>query len=243
MPSTDEASCERLLSLLEGFKVVDLSQPLEEDMPVFPALSKFYRMRWLSISHGDPANAYQMLVNEHCGTHVDAPAHYVVEGHPNHRWVDEVPLDRWMGRAAIIDCRDVAPAQQAMPQKIREWESSNGRLRNDDIVVFDFGWAAKWRKHPYDVEFQQGWPGVGLDNAEILIERGVKAVGVDTFSPDAQQSSGDPFHNRILPQGICIIECLTNLDQLPPVCYLQVLPLNLRRGSGSPGRAIAMIPR
>jgi kynurenine formamidase len=233
---------DQLLTLVKEFDVVDLSHPLEELMPIFPLLSKFYHELWLSISHGDPANAYQIVMNEHTGTHVDAPAHYVDPGHPNSKWVDEVPIEQWMGRAAIIDCRDVAPRLTATPKKIKEWESEHGKLRPGDIVVFDFGWAAKWRKRPDDVEFQRGWPGVGLENAELLIERQVKAIGVDTFSPDAQQSSGDPFHNRVLPEGICIIECLANLDRLPPVCYLQVLPLKIKGGSGSPGRAIALVP-
>ncbi len=244
MATTDAAEqVERLLTLLGEFEIVDLSHPLEELMPVFPVLSKFYHMLWLSTTHGDPANAYQIIMNEHTGTHVDAPAHYVAAGHPMHRWVDQVPVEQWMGRAAIIDCRDVAPKPAATPQKVKQWESENGKLQKGDIVVFDFGWAAKWRRHPDDLDFQRGWPGVGLDNAEILIERGVKAIGVDTFSPDAQQSSGDPFHNRVLPEGICIIECLTNLNKLPPVCYLQVLPLKITDGSGSPGRAIALVPR
>jgi kynurenine formamidase len=244
MATVDSAQqLDQLMGTLADFEVVDLSHTLEETMPVFPILSKFYHTLWLSTTHGDPANAYQVIMNEHCGTHVDAPAHYMPAGHAHHTWVDEVPLTHWMGRAAVINCRDVAPRLTATPDKVREWESRHGRLRKGDIAVFDFGWAAKWARRPHDVEFQRAWPGVGLENAELLIERGVKAVGVDTFSPDAQQSSGDPFHNRVLAEGMVIIECLTNLDRLPPICYLQVLPLKIKQGSGSPGRAIALVPR
>src|SRR5438552_9477252 len=134
MAMTDsKARVERLLTLLDDFEVVDLSHPLEELMPVFPVLSKFYHTLWLSISHGDPANAYQIIMNEHTGTHVDAPAHYVQPGHPQHKWVDQVPVEQWMGRAAIIDCRDVAPKLTATPKKIEEWEAENGRLQRGDI--------------------------------------------------------------------------------------------------------------
>jgi kynurenine formamidase len=234
---------DRLLDVLHEYRIVDLSHRYEERMPVFPVLSKYFHTEWLSVSHGDPCNAYQLVLNEHTGTHVDAPAHYVPAPHPRSRWVDEVPLDQWMGRAAILDCRDVAPRRSLPPGRIEAWESQHGRLRAGDIVVFNFGWAQKWALRPDDLEFQRGWPGVGLDNAELLIERGVKGVGVDTFSPDARESSGDPFHNRVLREGIVIIECLTNLDLLPPVCYLQILPLRIRQGSGSPGRAIALVPR
>ncbi|GAC1648682.1 MAG: cyclase family protein [Candidatus Dormibacteraceae bacterium] len=240
LPMSEEV--DQLLAALGRFDVVDLSHPLEESMPVFPVLSKYYHMLWFSTTHGDAATAYQFLMNEHCGTHVDAPAHYVLAGHPQHRWVDQVPPERWMGRAAIIDCRDVAPALTATPAKIADWEAVNGRLREGDIAVFHFGWAQLWARHPEDVAFQSPWPGVGLENAEILIDRGVKAVGVDTFSPDARLAEGDPFHRRVLPEGMGIIECLANLDRLPPVCYLQVLPLPIRDGSGSPVRAVALVP-
>src|SRR5207302_8963468 len=72
---------------------------------------------------------------------------------------------------------------------LEQWEAENGRLQRGDIVVFDFDWAAKWAKRPHDAEYQRAWPGVGLENAELLIERQVKAVGVDTFSPEDRKST------------------------------------------------------
>jgi kynurenine formamidase len=38
-------------------------------------------------------------------------------------------------------------------------------------------------------------------------------------------------------------ENLNNLDVLPPFCLFLALPLKVRRGSGSPVRAVALVPR
>lgn len=38
-------------------------------------------------------------------------------------------------------------------------------------------------------------------------------------------------------------ENLNNLDKLPPFCLFLALPLKIRGGSGSPVRAVALVPR
>ena len=101
---TDASSSRLDLGLLES---VDLSQPLEEGMPVWPTLSHYFKTLWCSIHYGDQATAHQLVLNEHTGTHVDAPAHFLPPDHPHHRWVDEVPLERWMGRACLVRCTEL----------------------------------------------------------------------------------------------------------------------------------------
>ena len=39
------------------------------------------------------------------------------------------------------------------------------------------------------------------------------------------------------------IENLKNLDRLPPFCYFVTFPLKVKGGSGSPVRAVALVPR
>lgn len=239
---TREDPIAALMSAREKFTIVDLSQPLEERMPVWPTLSKYYHTLWLSMEWGDNATAYQILMNEHTGTHVDAPGHFVPPGHPQHRWIDETSLDQWMGPAAVLDCRDVSQRDRVMPDRIRAWEDQHSPLTEADIVIFNFGWWKKWKLRPGDAEFLKDWPGFAEQSVDLLIERHVKAVGVDTPSPDAYASAGDPVHHKLLSHGIGIIENLANLDVLPPRCYLVSLPLRIRGGTGSPVRALALVP-
>lgn len=243
MMSVDaQQSLDDLLSLLGSFKAVDLSHPLEEQMPVWPTLSKFYHQLWCAIHYGDNATAYQIIMSEHTGTHVDAPGHYVPPGYPMHQWVDEVPIEQWMGRAALVDCRDVPPLGAVAAERVRDWESRHGLIRQGDVVVFNMGWCAKWAVRPDDMEFMKDWPGLGADCVDLLLDRRVKAVGVDTLSPDIYMSPGDPVHRALLGHGVVILENLAKLDELPPVCYLMALPLKVRGGSGSPIRAVALVP-
>jgi kynurenine formamidase len=226
---------------LDGLTAIDLSHPLEEGMPVWPTLSHFFRTLWCSIDYGDEATAYQLLLNEHTGTHVDAPAHYLPPEHPHHRWVDEVPLDQWMGRACHVLCDELEPRSVVTADHVLAWERSNGAVEPGDIAVFEFGWWRRWALRPEDVAFLTDWPGLGPDCVELLLERNVKAVGVDTLSPDVFGDVSSPVHRALLGEGVVIVENLTNLDRVPPRFHLMALPLRIRGGSGAPCRATALM--
>lgn len=222
-------------------EIVDLTHPLEEGMPVWPTLSKFFKSVWCSLEYGDEATANQLVLNEHTGTHVDAPAHFLPPGHPHHRWVDEVPVDRWVGPACLFRCDDAAPETAVAADRVLAWEAAHGPVERGEIAVFEFGWWRKWALRPGDVPFLTGWPGLGPDCVELLLERGVKAVAVDTLSPDVYGDTASPVHRALLGEGVVIVENLTNLDRVPPRFRLSALPLKVRGGSGSPCRATALL--
>lgn len=230
-------------SLVDLFEPVDLSQPLEEGMPVWPTLSRYFKTLWCSIHYGDQATAHQLLLNEHTGTHVDAPAHFLPPGHPHHRWVDEVPIDQWMGRACLVRCTDLEPRDAVTADHLLGWEARHGQIEHGEIAVFEFGWWRKWALRPDDVDFLTDWPGLGPDCVALLLERGVKAVGVDTLSPDVYGDSESPVHRALLGEGVVIVENLANLDRVPPRFHLLALPLKIRGGSGAPCRATALVDR
>lgn len=222
--------------------VVDLSHPLEEEMPVWPTLSRFFKELWCSIHLGDEATAYQLVMNEHTGTHVDAPAHFLPPGHPHHRWVDEVPVDQWIGQACLIGCETVAPRSAVGADHVRAWEADHGRIERGDIPVFAFGWWRKWAVRPDDGGFLTDWPGLGLDCVELLLDRSIKAVGVDTLSPDVYGDTSSPVHRALLGEGVVIVENLAHLDRVPPRFTLLALPLKVKGGSGAPCRATGLVP-
>jgi kynurenine formamidase len=226
---------------LDHLQAIDLSQPLEEGMPVWPTLSRYFKTLWCSIHYGDQATAHQLVLNEHTGTHVDAPAHYVPAGHPHHRWVDEVPLEQWMGRACLVGCGALEPRSAVSADHVLGWEARHGRIESGDIVVFDFGWWRKWALRPDDVDFLTDWPGLGSACVELLLERGVKTVGVDTLSPDVFGDTASPVHKALLGEGVVIVENLANLSRVPHRFYLLAMPLKVKGGSGAPCRATALV--
>ncbi len=117
-----------LVELLKHAQLIDLSQPLEEHMPNFPTHSKFFHTLWGSYWHGDRSLTYQLVMNEHNGTHVDAPAHFISDSNPEaHITVDQLSLKQLLGRGVRIDCRSFAVGQSLPRDFVTTWEATMGR--------------------------------------------------------------------------------------------------------------------
>src|SRR5262245_37618952 len=69
---------------LEGYDIKDLTHVLEEGIPVFPGGEPFKITKLADLSQGYYLNKFSM--GEHCGTHVDAPIHFIVGG----KSIDEI---------------------------------------------------------------------------------------------------------------------------------------------------------
>ncbi|HUY14685.1 MAG TPA: cyclase family protein [Terriglobia bacterium] len=232
-----------LLELLGSKRVVDLSHALEEHMPHYPTHSKFFHNLWGSYWHGERSLTYQLTMNEHNGTHVDAPAHFISDAKPEaHVTIDRIPPTRLMGRGVRIDCRTFKEGDLVTRGFVTEWEKSHGEIQAGDIVLFNFGWAEFWGLRPLSKRYTEDWPGVSMELAKFLIEKRVSALGVDTLSPDAPQALRTaPIHPVVLESQVLIVENLCNLSELPDFFLFMALPLKIRGGSGSPIRAIAFV--
>jgi kynurenine formamidase len=247
MPSThgrlSSPSLTTLSDALRNSRLIDLSHPLEEHMPHYPTHSKFFHNLWGSYWHGDRALTYQLVMNEHNGTHVDAPAHFISDAkHESHVTIENVPLDRLMGRGARLDCQELCEGDYVSADFIARWEGEHAALEASDIVLFNFGWSEHWGLRPHHRRYVNDWPGVSTEAAEYLLGRSVAAIGVDTLSPDPPQAlRTNPIHPLVLGKEVLIIENLCNLELLPDFFLFLALPLKIRAGSGSPIRAVAVV--
>ena len=232
-----------LAARLRELRVIDLSQTLEEHMPHFPTHSMFFHNLWSSYKHGGRSLHYQLVMHEHNGTHVDAPAHFLSHAQPDaHVTIERVPLTQLMGRGVRVDCRDIKTGEYVSKNRLSEWEGQHGPILAGDIVIFDFGWAENWGLRPNDQRYVENWPGVGMDVAEYLLSKQAAAIGVDTLSPDPPEAlRTEPIHPVVLEKQMLIIENLCNLNQLPDFFLFLALPLKIREGSGSPLRAVALV--
>jgi kynurenine formamidase len=240
-----ENKVQECTSFFSQYKVVDLSHQYEENMPSYPTHSKYFHSLWESYWHGDVAVAYQLSLNEHSGTHVDAPAHFIQdESHPAHFWVDAIPVDHLFGRCVALNLSSTQPRTPVDKGKVKTWEDEKLiRIQSGDIVLFNFGWYKRWKLRPDGNSFGQDWPGISKDCAEYLVEKEVKAVGTDALALDVYGDLNFPAHYVLLGKKTLIIENLNNLDLLPPLSYFMALPLNIKGGSGSPIRAVSLVPK
>jgi kynurenine formamidase len=232
-----------LAAKLRELRVIDLSQTLEEHMPRFPTHAMFFHNLWSSYKHGGRSLHYQLVMHEHNGTHVDAPAHFLSNAKPDaYVTIERVPLAQLMGRGVRVDCRDIKTGEYVSKSRVSDWEGQHVPLQAGDIVLFDFGWAEKWALRPNDQQYVENWPGVGMDVAEYLLSKQAAALGVDTLSPDPPEALRTrPIHPVVLEKQMLIIENLCNLNQLPDFFLFLALPLKIREGSGSPLRAVALV--
>lgn len=228
-----------LTSALNEMKLVDLTFSMEQGMPVWPTHPQFYHDPVESVLMGDMASHFTLFMGEHCGTHLDAPFHFIPEGTS----VDNVSLRSFYGKAVKIEATDKKELGLLTERNIREWETSHVEIKEQDIVLIHFGWDSYWNVKPACKQFLSNWPGLAEDGAKYLAKKKVKAVGTDALALDVFGDDANPTHKELLGNSIIIIENLSNLGNLPDTFFFFTLPLKIKGGSGSPVRAIAFIKK
>ncbi|MHB1570416.1 MAG: cyclase family protein [Solirubrobacteraceae bacterium] len=232
--------------LLNAATVVDLSWSLVEGGPVFPGQAGFEFEPLGDISDPElPLCFARVSFMEHCGTHMDAPAH-VIEGG---RYVDQLPFADLVGPACKVDlrehCAGLADFEVSVAHLERH-EAAHGRIPTGSIVLLHTGWDLRYATpEDYVVTSRDGglhWPGVGAGAAELLANRGVRGVGIDTIGLDGGHvAMALAAHRAVLGSGAFIVENVANLADVPPTGALALaLPLKTRWGSGGPTRIYAL---
>lgn len=219
-------------------QIIDLSRTLQPGMPETPALPRFSAWWYLQQSLGDAVDLQAMFITEHTGTNVDAPRHVIPEGET----IDNLPLDAFIGPALVLDLRYLEPLSEITVEILQAAEAEAERtIEAGDIVLLMTGHDDRhWSLTPTVYRDMKKRPALTVGAADYLVEREIKALGVDTTSPDI---SGTPLpvHHRLLGNGVRIIEGLTRLDRIPPgKFFFMALPLKIHGGTGSPVRAIAV---
>ena len=239
--------------LPEG-RLVDMSYPYNEDTIYWPTEKGFEKTTGFEgmTDKGYYYTAYSIKTAEHGGTHLDAPVHFAEGRHTT----DQIPLDRMIGDAAVIDVSSAASRNAdylISVEDIQAWEKTHGRIPDRSIVLFRTGYGKHWpdrqaylgtdARGPEAVP-QLHFPGISPEAAQLLAsERQIDAVGIDTPSVDYGQSRYFKAHQILLGANIPAFENVANLDQLPPRGALVIaLPMKIEGGSGAPLRIVGIVP-
>jgi arylformamidase len=202
---------------------IDISRPLVSGMTVWPGDPAVSVERISSIADGGVANLSAISMCLHTGTHVDAPLHFL-DGGPS---VAEMPPEALVGPARVIAIRD--------PKVIRARELEPLRLRRGERVLIKTRGAARRSKA---AEFCPDYVYVAPDAAALLVERRVRAVGIDYLSIGGPGEEGYEVHRILLRAGVWIVEGL-DLSAVSPGRYeLICLPLKVPGADGAPARAV-----
>lgn len=223
-------------------RIVDLTHTLDASFPTFDGQSQF-SLRSLASLDREGWTVGEWSVNEHTGTHLDAPLH-----RSRGMSADQIPPSSLVGPLAVIDLRERAvrdPDTTLTPDDLRAWESRHGPLPDGAIVALLSGWAAHLRTPRFRGADERGvlhFPGVHEEAAAFLLEtRRVHGLVVDTLSLDPGPSESFPVHTRWLGAGRWGIECAANLEELPPTGATVVVGAPKVAGaSGGPSRVLAL---
>ncbi|HEX6746460.1 MAG TPA: cyclase family protein [Longimicrobium sp.] len=200
-------------------RIHDVSRPVRAGMPVWPGDAPC-RVGWTASIARDGANAAELCMSPHTGTHADGPYHVLEHG----ARIGEVALDAFVGPAQVVDASSVADVSAA-------W--LDARLPGGcERVLLRTG---AWRDPD---TFPASWTALAVDAARLLVDRGVRLLGTDAPSPDAREAHDLPVHRVLLGAGVAIVENLL-LDGVAPGAYeLIALPLRLAEADSSPVRAV-----
>jgi arylformamidase len=234
---------DRLADTLRGFDIVDLSHTLEIGIPTFPTHPKYVIADYVSMD--DVAEFKQLIMCDHSGTHIDSPSHFVPDiEDPRRISTADLSMSQLIGRAVVMAFGPFeATSHHISLQDVQAWEEANEPVRDGDIVIINTCWARHWKPIPEGFDYLRGWPGLSGEASAYLRGKNIKAVGIDCISIDPGDVSGADLkaHYEFLPNGILVLENLTNLDGLPPVVLFAALPLKIAGGTGSPVRAVALV--
>ncbi len=203
-------------------RLIDLSQTIMNDMPVYPGdmETKLYRVNCFET---DRYNNFRLETCMHAGTHMDSPMHMSKEA----GYISGLPLDVFAAEGCLLDVRGLRTI--GMKDNYADIVKENG------IVLLYTGYDSFYGEERYYSDH----PVVTNEMCSFFIERKIKAVGIDLPSPDRYPF---PVHRALFENGICIIENLTNLDRLLNVGEFKVMAFPLKiNADSSPIRAVAWI--
>lgn len=221
--------------------VVDLTHPLSEDIPVFPG-SPPMKIRQTT-SDTDSYFLNRLELDEHTGTHVDAPVHFT-----GRKDVAQLPLPQLICPLVVVDVRKSCSSNadyEVTVDDLKAWESIHGRMPQGALVAVWTGWDQKWNKPVSYVNEQEDgkphFPGLSEAAAQYLAQHCLIAgLAIDTLSVDPGVSDTFPVHTLLLARELFHVENLANLNSVQPSGFaVMVLPLPIQGGSGSPARVIA----
>ena len=210
-------------------KVIDLTHVIAADMPVYPGTQP----PRLESANTYEANGFKetlLTMYSHTGTHMDPPAHLF----PGRTTLDQFPVSQFVGRALVIDCRDLPEGAAITMDRVRPY---GDKARQADFLLFNTGWDARWGTDAYFGDY----PCVDDQVLDYILAREYKGIGFDVIGLDPIADENLTRHKRLFREkDILNIENLKNLhlcgsDLFSFGCF----PLKWEGSDGAPVRAMA----
>ncbi|MEE8303364.1 MAG: cyclase family protein [Candidatus Tectomicrobia bacterium] len=203
-------------------RIYDITVPLSPSLAAYPGDPPIEIVPVTQLAEGDVANVSRVTLSSHSGTHLDAPRHFFAQGDT----IDALDLTVLIGPVRVC----------AMTGRTHITADDLRRLDLDTTqrVLFKTDNGGLWTTP----DFQPNYVALTASAAHLLVDLGVKLVGIDYLSVDAYDRQDFPVHRILLGADVLILEGL-DLRAVPPGEYeLIALPLLLQDGDGAPARVV-----
>lgn len=208
--------------------LLDVSLCLSPDLPTYPGNPPFVVEPVKRVARGDSSNVTALSLGTHTGTHVDAPRHFF----DDRAGVDELPLDVLVGPARVAHFPGAAAVTADLLQELNLRGVTRLLIRTDNSAA----WASR------GASFNPAFVYLAEDGARLLVERGVRLIGVDYLSVERYKAPGAPTHHELLGHGVVVVEGL-DLSAASPGDYEVIcLPLKIAGADGAPARVLLRQP-
>ena len=167
-----------------------------------------------------------------------------------------VKLSSIMGKVTIIKALVTTGYYRKFGEPItrEDLEKFGNKIQRNYVVMLYTGFSRAWSTE----EFLYNWPYLDRSGADYLIERKIRAVGIEALSiagwpgkegyPYPSRVARDDVayvHYKLLSNGIYVIEGAANLDMALSKCkdgegLFLFAPLKIRGAEGSPVRLLMM---
>ena len=230
-------------------KLIDLTQEIYNGMPVYPGhqrtvifdVKTHEETREMNKPGTHTSTVMGLLMCDHGPTHVDAFMH--IDSSPKAESIDQLPLDLFYTAAVCLDVSHRRAGEYITAQDLAEaCKKANLNIEKGMTVLLYTGHFN--RSYP-KLEWLLQYPGLDREAMIWLADRGVVNVAIDSPSIDSSaemKNKNYPAHAVCRERKILNTENLAHLEKVVGKRFDFIgLPLLIRRGSGSPIRAVAVL--
>jgi kynurenine formamidase len=228
-------------------RVVDLSHVVSPKIPLWPG-DPHVVFKVVATMAKDGYYLRSFTIGEHSATHMNAPNSFLSG---STQAITSYSAQQRVVRAVVIDVRGKCAADadyQLTKQDVLDWEAKNGQIAPGSFVIMFTGWQDRWNDPKafinQDAKGDLHFPGFAKATTMWLVSaRQIAGVGIDTHGVDPGSDTSYATNTEMATTHKIAIECMANLDQLPPKGATLILaPLQLQDGSGSPMDIVALVP-
>ena len=255
-------------------KLIDLTLPMQSWMPKYPSdpeaslsekkasaieviepiLDESGYTSGAGVTSVKYSSGYMdMIIRNHHGTHVDAPAHKL----PNGKKISDYPLDKFLNSFELLNLTPAQILTRPSSQITLENLVQNGALalpKETRAIIIYTGFCDYFndleRPQQDKERKEKQFPFLTFPAIEELLKRysSLNILGIDSFSFDPRGSNSE-VHREMLARDVLPLEILWNLKELSVEVEkdpagkrtLYCMPLSIKGGDAAQTRAYAEI--